>query len=86
LIKEEINMSEEILKLISSPLHADNVKGDYYLVDTRIKELSKQMSNIEAVKEPTPDCGYDLLRVKLRTLIEYRRVLRDQAEMERIEV
>lgn len=76
---------KETVDLMVSESETDRFKAEFYQLEFRIKDLQKYMYNLESNKtDDKPRCGYDVLRIQLKTMLEYRRVLLDRAEMEGI--
>lgn len=76
---------KETVDLMISESKSDRLKAEFYQLEFRIRDLQKYMYGIESNKaDDKPRCGYDVLRIQLKTMFEYRRVLLDRAEMEGI--
>lgn len=77
-----IRTISDTIPFMTSESSDDKLVAEFYQLEFRIKELKDYMTALETGKiDHNPRCGYDCLRVQLKTMLEYRKILADRAMM-----
>ena len=78
---------ERLIELMKSEDYKDRFRAEYYQLEDRIDKLANMLEKYKAgTLNFTPSCSYELLSYQLQTMNAYKRVLKERAEIEGIEI
>lgn len=82
-----INSLNETIELMTSSDYKDRFKAEYYQLEYRYNKLKKMLEDWDADKLSfTPTCDRDIYTTQIDSMGVYLKVLRQRAEIEKVEL
>ena len=82
-----VNSLNETVELMTSSDYKDRFKAEYYQLEYRYNKLKKMLEDWDADKLSfTPTCDRDIYTAQITSMANYLDVLRQRAEIEKVEL